>query len=97
MSFIFDLSIFIVFGHRQGIIDHFEVSLRIGIDLYELLSSKVIEFSLRTDRSLYFPWFGSRILNNYLLGRFSSHHAIKFKLLNGLLWLRNAFAYEIYI
>jgi hypothetical protein len=67
--------------------------LRIGIDLQELLSSKVVEFALGTDRCLYFPRFGCWILNNHLLSGFSSHHAVKFELLNCFLGLGNALSY----
>lgn len=92
MFLILYLKDLIVLGHGERIVDDLKVSLTVGVDIDELLSSEVVILALGADRSLDLPRLGSWILDSHLLGNFSPHHAIKLQFLDGLLWLRDALA-----
>jgi hypothetical protein len=69
----------------------------LGVSVYfdKLLAAEIVELSFCADGSFYFPRFEGGVLYYYLLGGFTSHHAVEFEFLNGFLWLWNALAYQV--
>lgn len=86
---------FCIFSHGQGIVNDLVVCLTVRIDIDELFSSEIVILAFSTNRTLDFPRLCSRILYDDLLCHFLTNHAIKFKLLDSLLWLGNAFSNKI--
>lgn len=95
MFLILDVCDLVVLGHGERIVDDFVVCLAVGVDIDELLPSEVIILALGTNRSLDLPCLGRRVLDGHLLRNLSPDHAIKLQLLDGLLRLRDALAYQV--
>ena len=97
MFFIFYLRDLLIFSHGQRIVHDFIVSLSVGVYFYELFSPEIVILAFIADGCLYFPRFGSSILEGDFLGGLFPDHAIEFQFLNGVFRLRNAFSNKIYI